>query len=124
MVLVLSYTAQQPVDDFGLNFAPLKYSASLAATTDTTFTVPGSYPFFDAIIKVAATDVELADGVWVALNGTAAVPAGASFAASTSELVTSAKSLCRRVKAGDVLHFITASAATSVSIILYPALSL
>lgn len=107
------YISQQPVDDFGLRFSTLKYSAALAATTDTTLTIPGNAPTYKAVIKV---DSNL---VWVALNATAAVPAGTSFASTTSELVSDNRALCREVKAGDVLHFYTATATTNVSVVLY-----
>ena len=39
--MITPYTSQQPVDDFGLRFANLLYNVSLAATTDTTLTIPG-----------------------------------------------------------------------------------
>ena len=109
--MISPYVSQQPVDDFGLTFASLKYSATLAATTDTLFTVPSSAPRFKALIKVSAE-------VWVALNAVAAVPAGAAFAASSSEMVTAYYSLCREVKGGDVFHFFSPGAA-DVSIVLY-----
>lgn len=111
--MITPYLSQQPVDDFGLGFASLKYSAALAATTDTALTIPGNAPRYKAIIKV---DTNL---VWVALNATAAVPAGTSFAATTSELIPDNEPLCREVKAGDVLHFFTATATTNVSVVLY-----
>ena len=111
---VTPYLSQQPVDDFGSLFTNLKYSANLAATTDTTLTIPGDAPRYKAVIKVESNGL-----VWVANNAVAAVPAGATFAATTSELVTDAKSLCREVKAGDVLHFYTGTANIEVSVVLY-----
>ena len=111
--MITPYISQQPVDDFGSRFANLKYSAALAATTDTTLTIPGNAPSYKAIIKVDA------NVVWVALNATAAVPAGMSFASTTSELVSDNTPLCREVKSGDVLHFYTATATTNVSVVLY-----
>jgi len=112
--MVAPYLSQQPVDDFGLRFSELKYSASLAATTDTSLTIPGNAGRYKAVIKVENNGL-----VWAALNATAAVPAGAGFAATTSELINDAKSLCREVKSGDILHFITATAGTDVSVVLY-----
>ncbi len=112
--MVTPYISQQPVDDFGLRFADLKYSASLAATTDTTLTIPGKAQRYKALIKVKNNGI-----VWVALNATAAVPAGTTFAATTSELVNDKSTLCREIKAGDVLHFYTATATTDVSVVLY-----
>lgn len=105
------YLAQQTVNDFGFRFSQL-FSASLAATTDTTLTIPGNQSRYKALIKVK-------NNTWVALNATAAVPAGGTFAATNSELVLAATELCREVKAGDVLHFFTATASTDVSVALY-----
>jgi hypothetical protein len=112
--MVTPYNAQWTVNDFGQPFATLKYSASLAATTDTTLTVPGDAPKYRALIKVETNGL-----VWVALNATAAVPAGGTFAATTSELITDDRTLCRYVKAGDVLHFYTAGSGIDVSVVLY-----
>lgn len=111
--MITPYLSQQPVDDFGLRFASLKYSAALAATTDTTLTIPGNAQRYKAIIKV---DINV---VWVALNATAAVPAGTTFASTTSEIVQDNEPLCREVISGDVLHFFTATATTAVSVVLY-----
>lgn len=113
-MLITPYVSQQPVDDFGLRFAGIKYSASLAATTDTTLTIPGSARRYKAVIKVEQNGL-----VWVALNATAGVPGGSTFAATASELINDAKSICREVSAGDVLHFYTATAGTDVSVVLY-----
>lgn len=115
---VTPYLSQQPVDDFSLRFSNLLYSASLAASTDTSLTIPGDAPSYKAVIKVGTNGI-----VWVAINGVAAVPAGASFGASKSELITDAKSICREVKGGDVLHFITTVASTPVSVALYSLLT-
>jgi hypothetical protein len=114
--MLTPYTSQQPVDDFGLRFSNLQVSASLAATTDTAWTIPNAAPRYKAIINSSGA-------VWVALQpkGTpsivAAVPVGASFATTTSELVSG--KLCRDVRAGDTLHFFTSTASTNVSIVLY-----
>lgn len=108
---------------FGLPFTDQKFSASLAATTDTTLDVPNSGAIgaplnqvnrFLAIIQVKA-NLE----VWCALNATAAVPAGSSFAATTSDLIIGSEYYAREVKAGDVLHFFAPTAATDVSVLFY-----
>lgn len=109
-----SYTGAQPVNDFGLPFSTTRYSANLAATTDTSLTVPGVAPRYKAVITV-----ESGGDVWMALNGTAAVPAGGSFAATTSELITGSNYKCREVRKGDVIHFYTATADTTVSVVFY-----
>lgn len=109
--MLKSYLAQQPVDDFGLQFSNLLYNATVAATTDTTLTVPGDAPRYKAVIK-CGTDVVM----WVALNQVADVPAGGTFAADTSELVPVNGVLCREVAKADVLHFYsTAGGDVSVS---------
>ena len=112
--MITPYTSQQPVDDFGLPFAGLKYSADLAITTDTSFTVPGIAPRYKAVIKC-----EPSGHVWVALNAAAAASAGGSFAATTSELLTQNQKICHEVKAGDVIHFYSVTATTEVSVVLY-----
>lgn len=112
--MITGYNAQQPVDDFGFRFTPLKYSASLAASTDTSLTVPGGASRYKVIIKVKNAGL-----VWVAINATAALPVGGTFAATSSELVTDSRTLCREVVANDVLHFITATASTDISVVFY-----
>lgn len=108
------YIAQQTVNDFGQVFSNQYWTASLAATTDTTLTVPGDAPRYKAVIKVKPASV-----VYIALNATAAVPAGTTFAASTSELLCASQTTCREVKAADVLHFYTATGSTDVSVVFY-----
>lgn len=108
------YLSQQPVDDFSLGFATIKYSVALAGSSDTTLTIPGSAPRYKALIKVGGAGI-----VWASLNATAAVPAGTTIAAVSSEIVTAEVPICREVRAGDVLHLITATATTNVSIVLY-----
>ena len=110
----VSYTSLQQNDDFGLTFSSLKYSATLPASTDKTLTVPGSSARFKAIMKAEADGV-----VYVANGATAAVPAGANFAAVSSEMIPVNGVLCREVKAGDVLHFITAGTDIDVSVVFY-----
>lgn len=110
----IPYTSLQQDDDFGLTFSNLKYSASLAASTDTTLTTPSSSPRYKALIKAETDGI-----VWVANGETAAVPAGATFAAVSSEMIPVNGELCREVKAGDVLHFITAGTNIDVSVVFY-----
>lgn len=101
-------------DDFGAPFSNLLYSATLANDTDTELTVPSSAPRYKAVMK-AETDAV----IWVALNQVADEPAGASFAADTSEMIPINGVLCREVKAGDVLHFITGGTDLDVSVAFY-----
>lgn len=93
-----------------------KYSATIAATTDTTLTVPSNFKNW-----IAYFSVEPAKSVWLAVNATAAAPAGATFAATTSELLTTNTQLptARLVNAGDVLHFFSQSGTANVGVIFY-----
>ncbi len=106
------YISQQTVNDFGNRPASFQYSASVAASTDTSLTVPGKSPRWKAVIKVENL-------TWFALNATAAVPAGGTFASTTSEMILPGERICREVSADDVMHFISATAGTDVSVVLY-----
>src|SRR5690349_9826743 len=86
------------INDFGQQYSDQIYNATLAATTNTQLTVPGGgimgamTSFGESTDKnkvYAVIRVSFGDEVWVAINQTATVPAGASFAKATSEIVTS-----------------------------------
>ncbi len=107
------------VNGFGAPFCKNIYTATLAVATDTSLTVPsvsslGNFPSTSEAKILAVFSYEPSKKVYVALNATAAVPVGAPFAASTSELLPPAK----LVHAGDTLHFICAAAA-DVSVAFY-----
>ena len=113
-------TVLQGVNGYGTPFCDTVYTSTLAAATDTSLTVPGkaaigmasagtSRNTYLAVFSYAPNAK-----VWVALNGTAAVPAGAPFATSTSELNPTAKI----VRAGDVIHFFC-TAGSDASVALY-----
>lgn len=111
-------TQVQGVNGYGTPFCDTVYTASIAAATATALTVPTTIAMgIPSATSVHNTFLAVftyapASKVWVANNHTAAVPAGAAFAASNSELNPSAK----KVKAGDVLSFIcTAGADVSVA---------
>lgn len=123
--MITQYRIQKDVggyNNFGLLLSNTKYSADLAATTDTTLTVPGGTSMGTPVgIKnrfLAIVHVEFGEEVWFAVNTTAAPPAGATFAATDSELIVSTQDFAREVKAGDVLHFYSVPGA-EVSVILY-----
>jgi hypothetical protein len=112
--------------DFGLAFPDSIYSARLAMGSDVSVTVPGDTAFgvagdsttnrYLAVISyVRSSGINKPLDVWVALNDTAAEPAGATFAATTSELNPSA----RYVKAGDVIHFYAVAANIDVAVSFY-----
>lgn len=124
--MAIMYKLQKDVQGYngwGLPFTDLKFSASLAATTDTTLTVPSSGAIGAPLNQVnrflAVINVEANLSVWCALNATAAVPAGASFAATTSDLIIGSEFYAREVKAGDVLHFLAPTAGTDISVLFY-----
>lgn len=114
-------------NDFGQQYSDQIYNATLTAATDTTVTVPGggimgamtSFGGINDKNKVLAV-IRTTGDVWVAVNQVAVVPAGASFAKDTSELVTNAVEKAYLVNVGDVLHFFAKTATTpSVSVAFY-----
>ena len=112
--MVMPYLAQQTVTDYGHLQSDQKYSAKLAASTDTALLVPSDAKRYKAVIHYAP----IADELWFAVNNTATVAAGAAFAFTNSELINLIGTT-REVAGGDVLHFITPSPDISVSIMLY-----
>ena len=95
---------------YGAPFAVHKYTTTLAANTEATLTVPGisAAGNINSNTKtqwMAVFTYEAAKKIYVALNGTAAVPAGATLAASTSSLNPSG----RIVREGDIIHVISAA---------------
>lgn len=99
------------------------YSVTLSATTDTTLVVPtasdlGGTNTATVNYLVARIRHTPAKDVWFAVNGTAAVPAGSSFAATTSELLDN--NVCEyKVKSGDTLHFYSAASGAVISVAFY-----
>lgn len=112
----------QGVNGFGAQFADIRYSSTLGAGTEATVTVPGISAMGAANATktntkfLAVFSYHAARNVWVALNATAAVPAGATLAANVSELNPPAKV----VTSGDVIHVICATANTDIGIAFYP----
>lgn len=107
------------VNGFGSPFSSQCFTSTLAANTDTSLTVPTNAAMglpaattnnkFLAIFSYAP-----ASKVWVAVNAAAAAPAGAAFAASTSELNPPAK-YC---KSSDTIHMLCVAGA-DVSVAFY-----
>lgn len=107
---------------FGLTFTDTAYSATLAAATDTSLTVPSAvglgkqgYSTNAAGQMLAVFSIDPGASVWVANNIAASNPAGASFVATVSELNPAA----RLVNGGDVLHFYSVAANANVSVSFY-----
>lgn len=96
-----------------------KYSVTLTASADTTLTVPGysgvnssgGNTQFEARIKVTGSPV------WFAVDSTAAVPAGNTFASTTSVLIVNSDNYI--VTPAQVLHFITSASNVQVSVEFY-----
>jgi hypothetical protein len=102
-------------NDFGTPFCTQIFSVTLGVGADTTLVVPSSAALgmpssnqhnkWVAVMKYSRSNP--ANPVFVANNAVAAVPAGAAFAATTSEIEPQAK----HVKTGDTMHFICGAAA-------------
>ncbi len=124
--MTTQYKLQKDVagyNGFGLQFSDLKYSASLAITTDTTLVVPLKGSMGAALNTVnkwlAIIQVEANLSVWFALNATAAVPAGTTFALTTSDLIIGSEYYGVEVKAGDTMHFFAPVAGTDILVKFY-----
>lgn len=116
---------------FGLIPTDTAYSATLAAATDTSLTVPhnaslGGAAFYDkppvnfvqtngepTLLAIIVSDPGAS--VWVAKNTAAAPPGGAAFTATASALNPAAY----EVRGGDVLHFYSVAANANVSVRFY-----
>lgn len=94
----------QGFNTFAPMFANVKYSATLASNGHATVTVPSSFTNW-----VVVFSIQPGSDVWVANNGTAAAPAGATFASTTSELLPGSRS----VKAGDVIDILNNGVASA-----------
>ncbi len=124
--MTTQYKLQKDVagyNGFGLQFCDQKYSASLAVTTDTTLTVPLNGAMGQALNTVnkwlAVIQVEANASVWFALNAVAAVPAGATLALTSSDLIIGSQYYGVEVKAGDVMHFLAPVASTDILVKFY-----
>lgn len=124
--MTTQYKLQKDVagyNGFGLQFCDQKFSASLALTTDTSLTVPVNGAMGQALNSVnkwlAVIQVEANLSVWFALNATAAVPAGSTFASTTSDLIIGSQYYGVEVKAGDVMHFFAPTAGTDILVKFY-----
>jgi hypothetical protein len=124
--MTTQYKLQKDVagyNGFGLPPCDQKYSASLAVTTDTTLTVPSSGSIGAPLNQVnrflAVIQVKANASVWLAINATAAVPVGTTFAATTSDLIIGGQYYAIEVKAADVMHFIAPVAATDILVKFY-----
>jgi hypothetical protein len=119
MTLLVPYLGQQPVTDFSLNFASLKYGVSLLASTAVPLPIPGDSNHYKAVIRVFPGARVFVAKVPLSPSGqVAAFPVSNSFTPIISEIVPP-EGLCREVKSGDILSFISDVASTIVSVVLY-----
>lgn len=102
---VQSYNAYAPQP------STVKWSATITDGTDTYITVPSSYQTWVVSFRYYPNDV------WVDVSGaTAAVPAGGTFATTTSELNPASLTL----QAGTQISVISAQTTADVSIVMWP----
>ncbi len=112
------------INDFGQEYSAQIFNATLAANTNTTLTVPGGgimggMTSATGLNKMyACIRVSYGTQVWVSVGAAAAVPAGASFIAATSESVSSDNPITKLVTEGDILNFKSAGT-PSVSVTFY-----
>lgn len=92
-------------------------TATLAATVADSVTVPSNAPIWVMYVRIEPTK-----RCWVSSTGTAAVPAGGTFAASGSDLIVGTIEYKRTVYAGDVLSFITAETTCDIVVEFYVAI--
>jgi len=100
----------QGYNAYAPQFSTNHFSATLVNGAEETFTIPSNFP-----VWVISFSYQPGSTVWVATNTTAAIPAGAAFASTNSELNPGA----RLVYAGDIIHCITSNASSDVGISLY-----
>lgn len=89
MTTKLSYGRDvQGYNTFAPNVATDKYSATLASGGNATLTLPTNVSQW-----IVSFSFQPGSDVWVAYNGTASAPAGATFASTNSELLPGARTL-------------------------------
>lgn len=96
------------------------YSATLTAGGNSTITLPTNVP-----VWIVSFSYQPGSDIWVAYNGNAAAPAGASFASNTSELLPGARALNALrndgVTATTINLFNNGAGVADVGVILYAA---
>lgn len=100
----------QGYNAYAPQFADQHFSATIVNGAETTFTIPSNFA-----VWIISFSYQPGSTVWIARNATAAIPAGATFAAAASELNPGA----RLVYAGDIIHCITSNASADVGVSLY-----
>lgn len=93
------------------------FTATLAAATARSVTVPSSSPIWIMYVRVQPNG-----WVWASRTTTAAVPASSSLAAAQSELIDGTIEYKRTVYAGDTISFITANTTCDIEVAFYVAI--
>lgn len=108
----------QGYNAFAPNPAGDKYSATIAAAGNATLTLPTN-----AQSWIVSFSFQPGSDIWVAYNGTAAAPAGSSFASTTSELLPGSRYLSALQNDGKTATTINlynnGSGSSDVGIVLY-----
>jgi hypothetical protein len=92
----------QGLNTHGMQFPTNIFTATLAASTAESVTVPLDAPAYLMYVRMQPTG-----WCWVSRKTTAAVPAGGTFAASSSDLAVGTIEFRRTVYPKDVISFIT-----------------
>ena len=98
----------------GLVDSTIKYSCTLLATVIETVTAPSESNYWAVKIVIGTSS-----NVWLAINSTVEAAVGNTFLPTTSELIPNNKEVIRRVKAGQVLEFITTDTSADISLAFY-----
>lgn len=90
------------------------YTATLAASTAESVTVPSNYPSFIMVVRVQPNG-----WCWCSRSTTAAVPAGGTLASAKSELIAGTIEYKRTVYAADVISFITPNTTCDIEVAFF-----
>lgn len=90
------------------------FTATLAASTAKSITVPSNYPTWIMYVRVQPNG-----WVWCSKVTTAAVPSGSTFASSSSELIAGTIEFKRKVNAGDTISFITPNTTCDIEVAFF-----
>lgn len=102
---------QQGYNAFAPQPSTVKYSATLTVGSATSITVPTTFHTWIVSFRYFPNDV------WVDVSGaTAAIPAGATLVATTSEMNPASLTL----QGGDNISMITDLATADVSVVMWP----
>lgn len=118
------YSYLKGVNGFGLPVCDTSYSAALTKDTDTTVTVPqaGAQGALNPTYgpnKYLALIVTNDNETYLAINETAEHAVGATFAATTSQLMSASVPNGFYVRGGDVLHFLSHNTTAVVTVSFY-----